>query len=134
GTRHGLRWVRHLGLDMHLFRGQAPIGQLTDDADARWAEPDRRISLPPLQTAPAPAVRSGQARNGADPLMPAQWGLAMIGAEKAWQITDGSPDVVVAVIDSGIDGSHPEFAGQLLPGMEFLDNQAKPGGHVDGYG
>jgi subtilisin family serine protease len=41
---------------------------------------------------------------------PADWGISMIDAPKAWQTTHGSDDVVVAVIDSGIDTGIPELA------------------------
>ena len=37
----------------------------------------------------------------------------MIGAFQAQTITGGSPEVRVALIDSGIDPSHPEFAGRI---------------------
>ncbi|MGY4706749.1 S8 family peptidase [Candidatus Bipolaricaulota sp. J31] len=39
-----------------------------------------------------------------------QWGLAAIKAPTAWRVTSGSAEVVVAVIDSGIDYSIPELA------------------------
>lgn len=37
------------------------------------------------------------------------WYLKMIGMDKAWQITTGNKDIVVAVIDDGFDLSHPEL-------------------------
>lgn len=43
-----------------------------------------------------------------------------IGALAAWNITTGSPDVIVSVIDSGILSDHPDFAGQLVPGYDFI--------------
>lgn len=52
----------------------------------------------------------------------------------AWDVTQGSPDVVVAVIDSGIRLAHPEFAGRLyvnpgeIPG-NFIDDDGN--GYVD---
>lgn len=61
-----------------------------------------------------------------------QWGLRKIQAEQAWDITTGSPDVVVAVLDTGVDGSHPELAGKLVPGYDFLHDDPDPsddGGH-----
>jgi subtilisin family serine protease len=54
---------------------------------------------------------------------PINWGITRIDAVDAWGITDGSPDVVVAVIDSGIDWTIPQLAQSLWvnPG-EIPDN------------
>ena len=48
-----------------------------------------------------------------DPLYPQQWGLAKINAPAAWDVTTGSPDVTIAVVDAGLDTTHPDLAGQL---------------------
>ena len=47
-----------------------------------------------------------------DPLTPGMWGLSTAGvsAPSAWEITTGAQDVVVAVIDTGIDYKHPDLA------------------------
>ncbi|WP_432495953.1 S8 family serine peptidase [Kineococcus gypseus] len=45
-----------------------------------------------------------------DPREGEQWDLAAIGADEAHEITDGSRDVLVAVLDSGIEGTHPDLA------------------------
>ncbi len=41
-----------------------------------------------------------------------QWGMADIGVKEAWQMTStkGSPDMIVAVIDTGVDYTHEELA------------------------
>ncbi len=39
-----------------------------------------------------------------------QWGFENMNAEAAWDITTGSEDVIVAIIDTGLDVTHPEFA------------------------
>ncbi len=44
-----------------------------------------------------------------------------INAPAAWDITTGSPGVVVAVIDTGIT-NHVEFMGRTLPGYDFIDD------------
>lgn len=44
-----------------------------------------------------------------------------IEALKAWQIQPDAPEVIIAVLDTGIDYSHPEFADRLLQGFDFVD-------------
>lgn len=41
------------------------------------------------------------------------WHLAAIKAPEGWQITEGSPDVIVAVVDDGIDPSHKIFGNRI---------------------
>jgi len=48
-----------------------------------------------------------------DPLYPGQWGLTQINAPTAWDVVTGATDVVIAVVDAGLDTSHPDLAGQL---------------------
>lgn len=48
-----------------------------------------------------------------DPDAGAQWDMAMINADDAHAITDGSPNVLVGVLDSGIDPDHPDLASQI---------------------
>jgi len=44
-----------------------------------------------------------------DPLVPNQWNLFRMNVPAAWDITQGNPDVVVAVLDTGVDYTHPEL-------------------------
>lgn len=57
-----------------------------------------------------------------DPLYGSEWHLNKIGAPSAWDISTGSPEVVIAVLDSGVDPTHPDLAGKLLSGYNFYDN------------
>ncbi|NLK36027.1 MAG: S8 family serine peptidase, partial [Gracilibacteraceae bacterium] len=41
------------------------------------------------------------------------WGLDAIDAPEAWDIAAGAEDIVVAVIDTGIDINHPELSGRM---------------------
>ena len=58
---------------------------------------------------------------------------ADISVTEAWDIQHGSPQVVVAIIDGGIDISHPDLVGNIWPsiGYNFVDNttQIEPGSH-----
>jgi len=48
------------------------------------------------------------------------WGVARVGAPAAWPRTQGR-GAEVAVIDTGIDASHPDLAGQVAGGVNILD-------------
>jgi len=66
-----------------------------------------------------------------DPFFPLQWGLhnsgqlggtpgADIKAVAAWDITQGSRDVIVAIIDTGVEIFHPDIAPNLWYNIEEL--------------
>ncbi|GGT09594.1 peptidase S8 [Streptomyces atratus] len=58
----------------------------------------------------AQEVASAQSAEGQDPLESSQWDLPAIKADKAHEKTLGSRDVTVAVIDTGVDDTHPDLA------------------------
>ena len=60
---------------------------------------------------------------GTDPLVPKEWWLPQIGADQA---TAPGPGVPITIVDSGVDPTHPEFAGR--PNTTFLDGQTVLGG------
>lgn len=53
----------------------------------------------------------------------AQWGVPRIGAPAAWDVSTGA-GIVVAVIDTGIDAGQPDLQGQVLPGYDFVNDDA----------
>jgi thermitase len=57
-----------------------------------------------------------------DRLFPDLWGHRQIKAPAAWDTAKGSPGVIVAVIDTGVDHTHPDLTGDtVLPGGDFVD-------------
>jgi thermitase len=56
-----------------------------------------------------------------DPYYPYQWHLPKILADEAWDITQGSPGIIVAVLDTGVDPTHPDLKENLVAGYNFYD-------------
>jgi len=115
---HGLNVVQH-GNDAlpDLLRGAGmPSGELLEAlrADPRvdWAFPDFTVhTLEAVDCATD------------------QWNIADFGVPAAWGRGPGQHEVVVAVIDSGIDVDHPELKDAMLPGYNFeqMTDDPRPG-------
>ena len=56
-----------------------------------------------------------------DPYYANAWHLPKIGAQTAWDTAQGN-GVTIAILDSGIDTTHPDLKAQLVPGWNFYDN------------
>ena len=96
---------------------------LEGNADVSYVEPDRTIHL---FANPVPN----------DPQFKKEWGLnntgqtvdftagtpgADIGAERAWGVTTGKKSVVVGVIDTGIDASHPDQENRFPAALKNME-------------
>lgn len=98
------------------------VAALSQRADVEYAQPDYYLYPTNLPN---------------DPLLPQQWNYANHGfgtdrspggsnAVAAWGTTQGSPSVVVSVLDTGILPDHPDIAGSpnLVAGYDFISNPA----------
>jgi thermitase len=67
-----------------------------------------------------------------------QWNLPVIETEKGWDISKGDKNVVIAVVDTGVDLDHPDLKHKLVEGYNAIDEKATPdddnghGTHVAG--
>jgi subtilisin family serine protease len=73
-----------------------------------------------------------------DPRYSEQWHLPSIYAPSAWDVTVGSSQVTIAVIDTGVDYTHPDLAAKCVAGYNFVAHNTNPmddhghGTHVAG--
>ncbi|HEY0532667.1 MAG TPA: S8 family serine peptidase, partial [Actinoplanes sp.] len=76
-------------------------------------------------------IHAFEAPAGTDPLRSRQWDLAQIDGTGAWNRSTGA-GAVVAVVDTGVDASHPDLAGQVLTGYDEIAQA--DGGNTDPNG
>ncbi len=130
-AQQGLKLVRDLPkLQIAVFEGNPNQTRfLGADPQIEFVGPDqspRRIVAQPQEVA-APLTRSG------DPLKEQQWSLKAVEAEKAWGLTRGSSNIIAAVVDTGVDLSHPDLQANLLEGYNAENPGTPPqDGHYHG--
>jgi len=54
-----------------------------------------------------------------DPEYQYQWALPKIAAPQAWDLTRGSPQVIIAVLDTGVNYNHPDLSGKVLTDRDY---------------
>jgi len=67
-----------------------------------------------------------------DTKYPSQWHLPKIDAPSGWEVTTGSSSMPIAIIDTGVDSTHPDLVSKLVPGHNFLtgtNDTADTNGH-----
>ncbi len=94
------------------------IKLMNSDSQVRFAEPNLII----VGTAVPNDLQYNQ-----------QWNYPLIELPAAWDITTGSSDIIVAVVDSGALFQHPDLAGNLIAGYDFISdiNNALDGDGID---
>ncbi|MHC4193065.1 MAG: S8 family peptidase [Planctomycetota bacterium] len=125
-SKHGLELMKIIRkLDVYRMEAKHRVGipelasQIAKEELVEYAEPDyiRYATYTPN-----------------DPSFSQQWGLLKVGVSDYWDVEMGSPDVVVAVLDTGMDLDHPDLVSQLwvnageVPGNEVDDDG---NGYVD---
>lgn len=119
----GARFKRRLkNLDTELI--SVPAGDedkiarlLARHPHIKFVEKDMRV---PMQFVPN------------DPIYPKQWHLAKIQAPAAWDMSAGN-GITVAVLDTGVDASHPDLAPRLVPGWNAV-NGGNDTRDINGHG
>jgi thermitase len=102
-----------LGIEVVQFKGSVKdkIKSYQSHPDVEYAEPNYYFH--------AFAVPN-------DPYFNNQYGLKKIQAPQAWDQTIGSPDTMIAIVDSGVQRTHPDLASKVVNGYDYVDNDNTP--------
>jgi subtilisin family serine protease len=58
---------------------------------------------------------------------------ADINAPEAWEITTGDPNIIIAVVDSGVYSEHSDLMSNLVPGWDLIENDGQPDPVLDNW-
>lgn len=125
-ARIAVQDVPLVGSTLSLFRitdGRAVDAlrsQLRAESGVRAAQPNFRYLLQDQSTTPAPGEGD-----------PAQYALAKLRLPEAHRLAHGN-DIIIAVIDSGIDIAHPELVDAFAGSFDALGGRQPP--HLHGTG
>ncbi len=118
------------------------VEALMADNAVAYVAPDYIMTIP-LGEAAVDVLPSNSDTIPNDPFLNKLWGMKNSGATTAWPVIRGSANVIVAVIDSGVDYRHPDLKDNMWSrggqfGYDFYDNDNDPldeenhGTHVAG--
>lgn len=120
---HGANASRKLnGINVYVVemppgREQAMAQALARHPNMKFAEVDGAVSM---QMIPS------------DTYYPNAWHLPIIQAPAAWDMATGS-GITIAILDGGVESTHPDLAAHIVPGWNFYDNNSNTS-DVNGHG
>ncbi|MCW5599525.1 MAG: hypothetical protein KIT59_10525, partial [Nitrosomonas sp.] len=96
-------------VDLPEYTEERVIARLLQHPHLKFAELDYEVSSTSLMPN--------------DPYFKNAWHLSKIGAPTAWSSSLGE-NVTIAILDTGVDGSHPDLAAKMVPGWNFYNNNS----------
>ena len=107
------------------------IADIETEPGVRFAEPDLITigrHIPKRTAPPLPPILN-------DPLIPRQYAMTLIGATAAWELLSGDKAVIVAILDEGVQTSHPDLKAAIIDAFDATqgDSDQEPNSW-DGHG
>ncbi len=148
GLRHGLVLKKSLPPEVEIFQVDTssletakkkslekgkPVGDERELLKRLTLEAIRRLRLDPEVEYAEPNYIRRPLLTPNDTYFGYQWHYDLIGLPQAWDVTTGSDEIIVAVLDTGILSLHPDLAGRLVSGYDFVSitSMANDGDGID---
>lgn len=118
--------IRVTHLQVPPQAGLALLQHLRKRSDVEFAEFDSvveafEVPTDPYYSTPYPTFKYGTI---------SQWAPQAVSAPSAWDVSLGNQNVVIAIVDTGIDSSHPDLASKVVGEYSVIGKSAKDGfGH-----
>ncbi|WP_374568446.1 S8 family serine peptidase [Ideonella sp.] len=124
-AKHQLTLVRQSGARPIYRLGLAPGDSVGAKVKALALEPEVIAAEANVRPRAPEARKNAVWAIGSEVEYRAQWAPAAMRLPAAQRITQGA-GIRVAVLDTGVDLTHPALAGKLLPGRDFVDGDDDP--------
>lgn len=105
----------------------------SNSVKARMVDEIRKLRRNPFVEYAEPNYIRKPLRLPNDDFFDLQWNYPLINLPQAWDLTVGSPEITVAVLDTGILSDHPDLKNRLAPGYDFVSDaeMANDGDGID---
>ena len=114
--KHGAVFLEDIGARTRIVRLRVPAGMEDAILNRLKRMPEVKFVEKNFEFTPALVPN--------DPEYMGQWHLPVIQADRAWDLSQGGANAVIAIVDTGIDASQPDFASKLLVGYNTYSNNS----------
>jgi thermitase len=115
--------VEHVLVETSDPAGLAKTAAADPNVDVTSPNTIVTLDIPRASGVQPKATFTGKQPN--DPMFDQQWHLAKVGAIQAWEKTQGDSNLIVAVVDTGVDYDHPDLKGRVIKGANHTKEGPK---------
>lgn len=132
----GMKQVKELGgtnkSGMHLMKFDGPatngtdqLAKLKSNPNVVWAEPNRimKIELPGFLQSIIDKLTGGSKIALNDPMLKDQYSHKITQAHEAWALIKNNPEITIAIVDTGVDKTHPDLKDRMVAGYSAYPGQ-----------